>query len=111
MPYIRRKKVPSLKKLLYLMPMRQAWLHITYYILFYQFPPHTAKCGKRVHPSNIWRNDYDPEYNGCFRSLKNYFIEQLFIIGIACFASGLAQVVCIFLSGWLYRLIVEFRYI
>jgi len=69
----------------------------------------SRKCGKRVHPSNIWRNDRYPL--GCYDSLKSYFLEQLFIIGIACFASGLAQVVCIFLSGWLYRLIVEFRYI
>merc|ERR1711890_90584 len=27
------------------------------------------KCGKRVHPSNIWRNDYDPQHNGCYMSL------------------------------------------
>ena len=67
------------------------------------------KCGKRIHPSNIWRNDFSPM--GCYSSLENYLIEHLLIVGIACLASGLAQVICIFLSGWLYRLIVEFRYV
>lgn len=71
----------------------------------------SQKCGKRTHPSNIWRNDYNPNINGCYNSLENYLVEHLFIVGIACLASGLAQVICIFLSGWLYRLIVEFRYV
>jgi len=65
------------------------------------------KCGKRVHPSNIWRNDMHSL--GCFASLETYLINHLFIIGLACLISGLAQVVCIVLSMWLYRLIVEFR--
>lgn len=67
----------------------------------------SENCAKRPHPSNIWRNDLDPI--GCFTALETYLINHLFIIGIACVASGFAQITCIILSMWLYRLIVEFR--
>lgn len=67
----------------------------------------TPRCGMRIHPSNIWRNDLKPI--GCFHALEQFLINHLFIIGIACLVSGLAQIICIILSMWLYRLIVEFR--
>jgi len=64
-------------------------------------------CGARIHPSNIWRNDL--KAIGCYASLEKYMIDHLFIVGIACLSSGVAQVICIFLSLWLYKLYREFR--
>ncbi|XP_057289467.1 CD151 antigen-like [Hydractinia symbiolongicarpus] len=69
--------------------------------------PSKGCADDRNHPSNIWRNDLSPL--GCFSALEDYLLKHLFIIGIACIVSGLAQIICIVLSMWLYRLIVEFR--
>jgi len=64
-------------------------------------------CGHRIHPSNIWMNDRKPI--GCIPQLIGFLENHLIKIGIACLVSGLAQIICIVLSMWLYRLIVEFR--
>lgn len=69
--------------------------------------PDQDKCGQRIHPSNIWRNDLKPI--GCINALKNFLVDKLYFIGIACLVAGMAQIICIVLSMWLYRLIVEFR--
>jgi len=69
--------------------------------------PDQPKCGERIHPSNIWRNDLKPI--GCVNALKYFLEEHLTKIGIACLVAGMAQIICIVLSMWLYRLIVEFR--
>ncbi|XP_002167178.1 CD151 antigen isoform X1 [Hydra vulgaris] len=69
----------------------------------------SENCGRRVHPSNIWRNDLEDKTLGCFSALESYLLNHLFIIAAVSVASGMAQVICIVLSMWLYRLIVEFR--
>lgn len=69
--------------------------------------PDQDKCGSRIHPSNIWRNNLKPM--GCIPQLIGFLENHLIKIGIACLASGIAQIICVCLSMWLYRLIVEFR--